>query len=98
MSAKLALILLLGVAMLNAGGKRKFAAGQGIEGGSVAISEGCASSPKPFYFSADVAEGNHLVTVTLGGPSETTIRAELRRLMAEKIGRASCRERVLQVV
>ena len=89
MRAKLALILFLSVAVLNAGGKRKFAAGQGLEGGSVAISNGCASSAKPFYFSADVAEGNHLVTVTLGaqvgGPSETTIKAELRRLMAESI-------------
>ena len=85
MPGKLALILLLCTALLHGGGKRKFAAGQGIEGGSVAISEGCASSPKPFYFSADVAEGNHLVTVTLGGPSETTIKAELRRLMAESV-------------
>ena len=89
MRAKLALILFLSVAVLNAGGKRKFAAGPGIEGDSVAISNGCASSAKPFYFSADVAEGNHLVTVTLGaqvgGPSETTIKAELRRLMAESV-------------
>ena len=85
MPGKLALILLLCTAPLHGGGKRKFAAGQGIEGGPVAISEGCASSPKPFYFSADVAEGNHLVTVTLGGPSETTIKAELRRLMAESV-------------
>jgi hypothetical protein len=44
---------------------------------------------KPFYFSAHVpAEGNYRVTVTLGdaaGESTTTIKAELRRLMVEKV-------------
>ena len=43
----------------------------------------------PFRFTARVpAEGNYRVTVTLGdaaGASTTTIKAELRRLMAEKI-------------
>jgi len=46
------------------------------------------TSDKPFYFSADVSEGNYLVTVTLGdaeGESTTTIKAELRRLMVEKV-------------
>ncbi len=47
------------------------------------------TSDKPFYFSAHVAEeGNYRVTVTLGdkaAESTTTIKAELRRLMVEKI-------------
>ena len=47
------------------------------------------SSDQPFYFSARVpAEGNYRVTVTVGDPqseSTTTIKAELRRLMVEKI-------------
>ncbi len=47
------------------------------------------TSDKPFYFSARVPEeGNYRVTVTLGdrsGESTTTIKAELRRLMVEKI-------------
>ncbi|HVS71845.1 MAG TPA: rhamnogalacturonan acetylesterase [Phycisphaerae bacterium] len=44
---------------------------------------------KPFYFSAQVPEGNYKVTVTLGNPgvggSDTTIKAELRRLMVEDV-------------
>lgn len=47
------------------------------------------ASDRPFYFSAAVpAEGNYRVTVTLGdaaGESSTTIKAELRRLMVERI-------------
>ncbi len=46
------------------------------------------TSDKPFYFSAAVPEGNYLVTVALGDPegeSTTTIKAELRRLMVEKV-------------
>jgi lysophospholipase L1-like esterase len=46
-----------------------------------------ASSP-PFYFSVRVPEGNYNVTVTLGGgerASATTIKAECRRLMVEKV-------------
>jgi lysophospholipase L1-like esterase len=40
---------------------------------------------KPFYFSVAVPEGNWRVTVALGGekPSNTTIKAESRRLMVE---------------
>ena len=41
----------------------------------------------PVQFSVRVPEGNYTVTVVLGdrfGPSETTIRAESRRLMVEK--------------
>jgi lysophospholipase L1-like esterase len=46
-----------------------------------------ASSP-PFYFSVRVPEGNYNVTITLGEggrPSTTTIKAECRRLMVEKV-------------
>jgi lysophospholipase L1-like esterase len=46
------------------------------------------TSDKPFYFSAAVPEGNYKVTVTLGNPSaatETTVNAELRRLMLQQI-------------
>ncbi len=43
---------------------------------------------KPFLFAVDVPEGNYNVTVTLGdrsGESTTTVKAEARRLMLEKI-------------
>jgi len=46
------------------------------------------SSDKPFYFSVKIPEGNYKVQVLLGdgkGSSVTTIKAECRRLMAEKI-------------
>jgi lysophospholipase L1-like esterase len=48
-----------------------------------------AAKQPPFYFSACVPEeGNYKVTVTLGDPtadSVTTIKAELRRLMLERV-------------
>jgi len=50
-------------------------------------SDFCASD-RPFYFSAKVTEGNYKVTVTFGDKSEATetvVKAELRRLMLEKI-------------
>jgi lysophospholipase L1-like esterase len=45
------------------------------------------SSDKPFFFSVPVPEGNYRVTVTLGAKDEsvTTVRAEARRLMIEKL-------------
>ena len=46
------------------------------------------TSDAPFYFSVAVPEGNYNVTVTLGdaeGESVATIKAELRRLMLEKV-------------
>src|SRR6185369_17982712 len=55
--------------------------------GGKTVSGFCASD-KPFYFSAKVPEGNYKVTVTFGDknePTETTVKAELRRLMLEKI-------------
>jgi lysophospholipase L1-like esterase len=56
--------------------------GYGFEPGST------PNGDKPFYFSAAVPEGNYRVTVQLGDPkseSTTTIKAELRRLMVEKV-------------
>jgi lysophospholipase L1-like esterase len=48
-----------------------------------------ASSEPPYYFSVRVREeGNYRVTVRLGSPSEattTTVKAELRRLMLERV-------------
>jgi lysophospholipase L1-like esterase len=45
-------------------------------------------SDQPFYFSVAVPEGNYKVTVLLGDSfsgSETTVKAELRRLMLERV-------------
>jgi lysophospholipase L1-like esterase len=55
------------------------------------IAKGVCSSDKPFYFSIPVPGGNYRVTVTLGGgqASVTTVRAEARRLMLEKIPTAA---------
>lgn len=46
------------------------------------------TSDKPFFFSVALPEGNYKVTVTLGNPqtnTETTVSAELRRLMLQQI-------------
>ena len=63
--------------------------GYGFEPGSTMThGKGFMTSDQPFYFSAAVPEGNYRVTVTLGDPegeSTTTIKAELRRLMVEKV-------------
>jgi lysophospholipase L1-like esterase len=66
------------------------ARGFGFEpGAEVVAGERSVTSEKPFYFSAQVPEeGNYRVTVTVGdakAASVTTIKAELRRLMVEKI-------------
>ena len=59
------------------------------DGSALTGGEHSVTSDKPFYFSARVpAEGNYRVTVTVGdakAASVTTIKAELRRLMVEKI-------------
>jgi lysophospholipase L1-like esterase len=63
-------------------------AGFGFEpGASVVAGKTSASSATPFYFSVKLPEGNYKVTATLGGDasSVTTVKAELRRLMLEKI-------------
>lgn len=47
-----------------------------------------AAEPRPFFFSVDVPEGNHAVTVTFGPSPHAgtgTIKAELRRLMLERV-------------
>lgn len=52
------------------------------------LEAGFCTSDKPFYFSAAVPEGNYKVTVTFGDAKEatvTTVKAELRRLMLEKV-------------
>ena len=58
-------------------------------GGADPVREDFITSDRPFFFSARVpAEGNYRVTVTLGdaaGETTTTIKAELRRLMAENV-------------
>ncbi|WP_432378211.1 rhamnogalacturonan acetylesterase [Duganella sp. P38] len=48
------------------------------------------TSDRPFFFSADLPEGNYNVTVTLGGAqaATTTVKAELRRLMLEQVATA----------
>ena len=43
---------------------------------------------QPFFFTVDLPEGNYNVTITLGdksGTSTTTVKAECRRLMLEKV-------------
>ncbi len=63
--------------------------GYGFEPGAPpSAGKGFVTSDKPFSFSAAVPEGNYRVTVTLGdseGESTTTVKAELRRLMVEKV-------------
>ncbi|MBQ7472698.1 MAG: rhamnogalacturonan acetylesterase [Prevotella sp.] len=47
-----------------------------------------SKQPKPFYFSFSVPDGNYRVTLTLGSKyraSETTVRAESRRLYFENV-------------
>jgi fibronectin type 3 domain-containing protein len=46
------------------------------------------TADKPFFFSADLPEGNYTVTIKFGASaaaSSTTIKAELRRLMLENV-------------
>jgi len=51
------------------------------------VTPGSCSSDKPFFFSIALPEGSYRISVTLGGaqPSTTTVWAEARRLMLEKI-------------
>ena len=67
------------------------AAGYGFEPGAKIGGAGSAASDQPFYFSAKLPEGNYQVTAVLGGQEEstTTVKAELRRLMLEKIHTAA---------
>jgi lysophospholipase L1-like esterase len=67
------------------------ARGYGFEPGSavtLADKGGGLTSERPFLFSVKVPEGSYRVTVALGGgatASNTTIKAELRRLMIERV-------------
>jgi lysophospholipase L1-like esterase len=57
-------------------------------GGDDPIRGDFCTSDKPFFFSVDLPEGNYNVTVILGdqaGESTTTVKAESRRLMLEKV-------------
>jgi lysophospholipase L1-like esterase len=56
-------------------------------GTAPAVANGLCSSAKPFFFSIPVGEGNYRVTVALGSKQDsvTTVRAEARRLMIEKL-------------
>ena len=57
-------------------------------GGKDALRSDLCTSDKPFYFSVALPEGNYNVTVTFGGAANettTTVKAELRRLMLEKV-------------
>src|SRR5580698_2769562 len=57
---------------------------------SPAVTGKSCTSDKPFFFSVPIPEGSYRITVVLGGPqaSVTTVRAEGRRLMLEKISTA----------
>ncbi len=57
-------------------------------GGKDALRGDFCTSDKPFYFSVMLPEGDYNVTVTLGdsqGETTTTVKAELRRLMIERV-------------
>jgi lysophospholipase L1-like esterase len=57
-------------------------------GGGDKLRDGFVTSEKPFLFSVAVPEGLYRVTVVLGDAQDTsltTIKAEARRLMAEKV-------------
>jgi lysophospholipase L1-like esterase len=61
-------------------------------GGDNPLHAGYCTSSGPFLFSIKLPEGNYRVTVTLGdlnGTSTTTVKAELRRLLLEKVQTAS---------
>ena len=64
--------------------------GYGFEPGAMpgAVGTDALGADQPFYFSVKEPEGNYQVTVTFGcatAPSDNTVKAELRRLMLEKI-------------
>lgn len=68
--------------------------GYGFESGTVPVAVGdhALGANAPFYFSVAEPEGNYKVTVTFGSDqaaSDNTVKAELRRLMLEKIHTAA---------
>jgi lysophospholipase L1-like esterase len=57
-------------------------------GGRDPVRSDLCASERPFYFSVALPEGNYNVTVTFGdaqAETTTTVKAELRRLMLEKV-------------
>ena len=57
-------------------------------GGKDALRSDLCASNQPFYFSVALPEGSYDVTVTLGDAQQettTTVKAELRRLMLERV-------------
>jgi lysophospholipase L1-like esterase len=57
-------------------------------GGKDPLRSDFCSSDKPFFFSITLGEGNYNVTLLLGdaaGETVTTVKAELRRLMLERV-------------
>jgi lysophospholipase L1-like esterase len=57
-------------------------------GSTDALTSGFCTSDKPFYFSVYLPEGNYNVKITMGDGKEastTTVKAESRRLMLEKV-------------
>jgi lysophospholipase L1-like esterase len=57
-------------------------------GGPDALRGGFVTADRPLHFSVAVPEGNYRVTLVLGdarGESATTVKAELRRLMLERV-------------
>jgi lysophospholipase L1-like esterase len=61
-------------------------------GGDDAIKSDFCTSNKPFLFSIRLPEGNYRINITFGDKNEktnTTVKAELRRLMLENIQTAS---------
>ncbi len=62
--------------------------GYGFEPGAEIVGTDYVTSEKPFLFSVNLPEGNYAVTALLNdqtGDSVTTVKAEQRRLMLEKI-------------
>lgn len=82
----LALLLALAGSASAADGVRiDLARGQVAPGFELGVA---ANTGKPFYVSFDLPEGNYEVRLLLGddaAASETTVRAELRRLMLERV-------------
>lgn len=64
--------------------------GFGFEGDTPSV-EASSIGGGPFFFSFNAPEGNYRLTVTVGAdePTDTTIKAELRRLMTEPIATAA---------
>ncbi len=61
-------------------------------GGDDALDRDLCTGERPFFFSLDVPEGNYRVSVRLGdhsAASVTTVKAESRRLMLERVATAA---------